>query len=437
MPKIVPRYLRRMAPGAESRALSIPQLKAIHGLYAGDSLAGVRVTPDSALTFISVYAAVNRLATDVASLPLNVYRQRADRGRDRVPTHPVDRLVYLTPDEETTAKRFRQALLAHVLTHGNGYAEITFDGMGRPSGLYLLDPKGTEPARTPQSKRLYYKLDNGKTLPPYKVLHVAGLGYDGLKGYSPISLARRGVELGLAAEGHGATFFGNGGRPGGVLKHPGKLKPEARTHLRESWQAVHGGVENANRVAILEEGMEWQSVAISNEDAQFLATRQFQRTEVAALFSMPPHKVGDYSQSHLANIEASNLDYLMTTLGPWLIEVEQVMAMRLFTRAEQADGYYVKHNANALLRGNVTARTDHYVRAIEHGWLTVDEVRSKEDLNPIGDSAGGDKHFIPLNLQSLESAGMAPEADDAGDAVGTDDAPRARAANRLNGLAAH
>jgi hypothetical protein len=240
MPKIVPRYLRRMAPGAESRALSIPQLKAIHGLYAGDSLAGVRVTPDSALTFISVYAAVNRLATDVASLPLNVYRQRADGGRDRVPTHPADRLVYLTPDEETTAKRFRQALLAHVLTHGNGYAEITFDGMGRPSGLYLLDPKGTEPARTPQSKRLYYKLDNGKTLPPYKVLHVAGLGYDGLKGYSPISLARRGVELGLAAEGHGATFFGNGGRPGRTSGSRGRPSMAA-SRTRTGWPSSKRG----------------------------------------------------------------------------------------------------------------------------------------------------------------------------------------------------
>src|SRR5205823_2405343 len=156
---------------------------------------------------ISVFAAVNRLSTDVAGLPLGVYRRRADGGRDEAAGHPAHRLVYLTPDEETTAQRFRQALMGHVLTWGNGYAEIVFDGQGAPAELHLLSPRDTTPERTPQSKRLYYRIEGGKTLPPYKVLHVAGLGYDGLAGYAPVTMARQAVGLGVAAESFGAAFF--------------------------------------------------------------------------------------------------------------------------------------------------------------------------------------------------------------------------------------
>jgi HK97 family phage portal protein len=366
---------------------------------------GVQVSPESALALTAVYCAINTIATDVSSLPLKVYRRRKDGGRDEVPDHPVAVLFSGSPDGEAPAMRWRQALLGHVLGWGNGYAEVTFEG-GTPTGLYLLDPSSTQPERRPQDKRLYYR-HSGGTLPPYRTLHIAGLGYDGITGYSPISQAREAIGLSLAAEGFGAAFFGNGSKPSGALKTPNKLSEAAVKNLRSSWEAIHQGVDNGGRVAILEQGLEFQPISIPPEDAQFILTRQFQVIEVARLYRVPPHKLMDTTGSQFAaNIESMNLDYVATTLMPWCESIEGELNWKLFTPEERAAGLYIEHQMQALLRGDMQARGEFYLRMRDLGALSPNEIRQRENLDPI---EHGDIYLVPLNMTSLELAGQPPE----------------------------
>jgi HK97 family phage portal protein len=398
-------------PRAEARELTIGDTRLEAQLFGRGARSSPRVTPESALRHIPVYSAVNRLATDLSVLPLNVYRRRAGGGRDTLSAHLANRLLNLSPDGEMTAMGFRQALFGHVLTcDRGGFAEIDWTRDGQLGALYLLDPRTTRPERTPQSKKLYYRIDNGKSLPPYKVLHVAGLGFNGLEQYSPILLGSAGIGLGIAAEMFGSSFFGNAARPSGALKHPGTLSDAARKRLRDGWEFRHGGEENVGRTAILEEGMDWTPFTVPPEEGQYDQTRRYQRTEVAALYSMPPHKIGDFSEAHLANIEAANLDYLMTALVGWMRAMESACNLKLFRRDEQDSGCYVKHNANALLRGNIKDRGLFYQQGITNGWFTVNDVLEWEDLNPIPADRGGERRFVPANLMPLDGAPAAPES---------------------------
>lgn len=361
---------------------------------------GLSVTPDTALALAGVYAAINVISTDIACLPLKLYRKRSNGGRDLITDHPLADLLTTSPDGETTSMRWRQANMGHALGWGNGYAEVVFDGDGYPSGLYLLDANTTYPERRPQDKVLFYRTKDG-TLPPRRVLHVAGLGFDGLKGYSPITKAREAISLGLAAEAFGSSFFGNSARPSGLLKHPGKLKADALNNLRDSWAAMQTGTGNTGKPAILEEGMEWVQLTIPPEDAQFLATRKFQLEEIARLYRVPLHKLANLDNAHLANIEASNLDYLTTTLAPWCRQVEQEFSLKLLTRDERRQGYYIEHAMQALLRGDMAARSQFYTSMWNLGALSPNEIRDLENLNPVD---GGDQHFVQLNMQTLENA---------------------------------
>lgn len=369
----------------------------------GSSLSGMAVTPDTALGLTAYYAAINCISTDIASLPLEVYRRRTDGGRDAVRDDPRHELLAVSPDGETTSMRWRQSWLAHALGWGNGYAEIETTGGGEVLGLYLLEPDVTTPDRRPQDSRLFYRLGNGKTLPPYRVLHLAGLGYDGLKGYTPALLQREAVGLGLATQAFGSTFFGNGTNAEGVLESPNRLSDTAVKHLRESIANVHQGPANAHKLMILEEGATFKKTTVDPEAAQFLQTRQFQVIEIARMFRVPPHKIGDYSQSHLANIEASNLDYLQTTLMPWCRSIEQEINRKLFTAEERAAGFYVEHDMRAFLRGDAKSRAHYYQQLRDLGVLNPNIICALENMNPIGPE--GDIRLVPLNMTTLENAG--------------------------------
>lgn len=373
-----------------------------------NSRSGVTVTPESALSLAAAYAAINVIATDVSSLPLKVYRRRRDGGRDEANDIPLSGLLSRSPNGETTSLRFRQALMGHVLGWGNGYAEISFDGDGAPTAMDILDPGATAPERIPQNKRLFYRTSGGRTVPPYRVLHLAGLGFDGLKGYSPITQAREAVGLGLAAENFGCTFFGNGTWPGLVLESPQKLSKEAISNLKEQWESLHRGGDNAHRVAVLEMGMKASRVTISPEDAQFLETRKFQVVEIARLYRLPPHKIGDYSQSHLANIEAANLDYVTTVLVPWCAMIEQEINLKLLTEEQRRAGYYAEHNMTALLRGDMRARAEFYTKMRDLAAISPNEIREKENLNPVD---GGDLYLAPLNMAPLSMIEEKAKAD--------------------------
>jgi HK97 family phage portal protein len=384
------------------------------GIVAGSgtvTTAGVSVTPESALTLVAAFACVNVVATDFAMLPTKVYRRRKSGGRDEVRDTSLADVLSVSPDGETTSMRSRQAQMGHVLGWGNGYYEIETSGRGEVIGLHLLDPRTTA-KRRPQDKKLYYEIPGGKTLPPSRVFHLAGLGFDGLIGYSPVHQAREALGLGRGLEEFGASFIGKGARPSGVLETPRVLKEEAIANLRAGFETRHMGSRNAGRVVLLEQGVTYKPISISPEDAQYLDSRRFQLLEVCRIYRVPPHKVGDFGEAHLNNIEAANIDYATTVQAPWCEQWEQMANLRLLTRDERSQGYYIEHSMTALLRGDMKARAEFY-RAMETlGALSPNEIREHENLNPIGEQ--GDVYLAPLNMGPLdliaEGASLKPAA---------------------------
>ena len=333
----------------------------------------------------------------------------SDAGRVAVETKrelPLWDVLSASPDGETTSIRDRQAQMAHVLGHGNGYSEIGLRRDGQVGALYLLDPTCVHPQRTPFTKQLYYEVD-GKSLEPRKILHIAGLGFDGLCGYTPPKMLKQAFGLAMVAEDYGTSFFSQGAKGGGAVElAPGTkwASKEDEKSFRDDFNKVHQGADKVGRWVVLKPGMKAQQWTISNEDAQFLLTRQFQLNEIARIYRVPPHKIGDYSQMQLASagVEQANIGYVVETIVPWCIQYEQMANLRLLTPEQRAAGYYVKINVNALLRGDMKTRGEYYNLGLNSGWINRDEVRSREDLNPIGDPEGGSIYTVQSAMTTLE-----------------------------------
>lgn len=294
--------------------------------------------------------------------------------------------------------------MLHALTGGNGYSEIQRLGRGRPHALHLLDPGSTEPEET-AARLVYHLRDVGRTLPHTSVLHVAGLSLDGLVGLNFVRLLRQAIGLDRAAETSAANYFANGSEPGGVIETPQKLNPEAKLRLRDGWEGRHGGPGGRHRVAVLEQGASWKATGTDPDKSQLLETRKHQVLDVIRAWRVPPHKAGDLSQAHLANLEASNLDYLMTALVGWLEAIEQEFNLKLFSRSERAAGLYCEHDVNALLRGDIKSRMAAYSTGLRDGWTNRNEVRRRENLNPIPAEEGGDTYTVQAQMIPLRDVG--------------------------------
>lgn len=396
------------------------ELRTLYGsagaVPAAPVLSGTYVTPETAICMAAVYAAVNVISRDVAAMPCHCYRRLPRNGREIDYRHPAEKLLNVEPNDEQDAFRFKQAGMGHVLTRGNWYAEIVRDSNARLESLHLLHPTKTLIKRTEKTKRLYYELDNGatrsagekpKTLWPEDVLHFAGLGFDGLIGYSPITLARQTIGLGMAVEQYGASFFGNSAIPKGVLKTATKLTEAAINNLRRSINQVHQGSQSAHQLMILEQGLDWVQTQFSPEDGQFLLTREFQVKEIARLYNLPPHKIGDYSESHLASAEEANLDYLSMTLTGWITMIEAQLNHKLLT-AEERLSHFIAFDMTALLRGNSDARMKGYQLMRNMGAISADEIRTAEGLNPIGPDRGGELYLVQGQYVPLDQVGKQP-----------------------------
>lgn len=378
----------------------------------GRSTAGKRVNEFTAMQTTAVYACVRILAESIAGLPLHVYAYRG-AGRERMPGHPLFTILHDAPNPEMTSFVFRETLMVHLLLWGNAYAQILRDRAGRVAGLYPLLPNRMSVNRD-EGGQLYYtyqrvteenpnfRRGGEVVLPAEDVLHIPGLGFDGLIGYSPIAMARNAVGMTLACEEYGASFFANGARPGGVLQHPGVLKDPAK--LRESWQAVYGGAANTGKVAVLEEGMTYQQIGIPPEEAQFLETRKFQVDEIARLYRIPPHMVGDLDKSSFSNIEQQSLEFVKYTLNPWVVRWEQALQKSLLL-PEERKRYFIRFNVDGLLRGDYQSRMQGYAVGRQNGWLSANDIREMEDMNPIPAEEGGDTYLINGNMTKLRDAG--------------------------------
>ena len=373
----------------------------------GGTTSGKAVNERTAMQTSAVYACVRILAESVAGLPLHVYERTANGSKSTKPSHPLYRLLHDEPNREMTSFVFRETLMSHLLLWGNAYAQIIRDGRGFPIALYPLLPDRMAVDRNESGELVYtYQSDKGQVkLRRENVLHIPGLGFDGLIGYSPIAMAKNAVGLALATEDYGATFFANGANPGGVLEHPGVIKPEQADRLRESWQSQFGGA-NAHKVAVLEEGLKFHQMSIPPEQAQFLETRKFQINEIARIFRVPPHMVGDLEKSSFTNIEQQSLEFVKYTLDPWVVRWEQSLQQALILPSEKAT-IFIKFNLDGLLRGDYQSRMQGYSTGIQNGFMSVNDVRGLEDMNLLTAEEGGDLHFVNGNMVKLADVGAA------------------------------
>lgn len=360
---------------------------------AGASATGKDVSVQGSLAFVPVYACVRLIASTIASLPLPVYRRLPGGGKERDIGHPLYSLLHDAPNPEMTSFETYQSLTGQMLMWGNAYSNIDYDGSGTVTAIWPLRSDRMRVERSPRTGRLLYRytLPSGeeRILLDDEVMHWRGLSSDGQMGYSPIALAREAVGVGLAAEEYGARFFGNDARPGGVLKSPKPLTPEAVARLKESWESAHMGLTNKHRIAVLEEGLDWQAIGMPNEDAQFLELRQFQRGEIAMLFGVPPHMIGDTEKSTSwgTGIEQQGIGFVTYTLRPWLVAIEQRIKADLFAEQER-ETWFAEFLVDGLLRGDAKARSEALQIQRQNGVINADEWREMENRNPLPDGQG-------------------------------------------------
>ena len=350
----------------------------------------------NALAISTVYDCIRIISEDLAKLPLPVFQQ-VGGIKEKRNDHTLYNVLNWQPNPEMSAMSFRNTIIGHAVGWGNGYAEKVRDQNGDVIELWIIPPDRIKPMRD-QSGNLYYEFreENGNLtkVDPEKILHIPGFGYDGVQGYNVVQIARESLGLAAAAEMFGSKFFGNGAKASMVMTFPNSLTENARINLKKSASEQVSG-RNQHRILLVEEGGDIKSLSLSQKDSQYLETRGFSVTEICRWFRMPPHKVADLSKATFSNIEEQNIDFVSDTLMPWFIRVEQAIHNQCLTETDQDAGYYVKHNANALLRGNSKSRSEFYASAIQNGWMTRNEARGFEDLNPL---EGLDDPLVPLNM---------------------------------------
>jgi len=365
------------------------------------STAGVAVSETTALRMTAIWACVRVISEDVASLPLFVY-ERLDRGKRKALDHPLHSLLHNQPNPEMTALQFRESLTAHALTWGNAYVYKVPDSRGVVRELWPLLPDRTWARRDLQTRELYYETevpnsDQRFQLRAEQVMHLAGLGFDGLCGYSPIRIHRQAIGLGMAAEEFGARFFGQGTNMGGFISHPGALSEQAFKRLKDDpvfGLKRHEGLSKSHLWAILEEGMKPEKLGIPPDEAQFIETRKFSIAEIARIFRVPPHKIQDLERATFSNIEEQAIDYVVSTLRPWLVRWEQAIWMKLLSTDHQRR-FFAEHVVDGLLRGNIQTRYAAYATGRQWGWLSANDIRELENQNPVKD---GDRYLEPTNM---------------------------------------
>lgn len=384
-----------------------------YSFFFGNTSAGKPVNEHTAMQMTAVYSCVRILSETLAGLPLHVYRYNDSGGKEKYLKHPLYKLLHDEPNPEMTSFAFRETLMSHLLLWGNAYAQIIRNARGEVIALYPLMPNKMTVDRDSKGRLFYLysrTIDDAPTLgddsqvylAPSEVLHIPGLGFDGLIGYSPIAMAKNAVGLAIATEEYGAKFFANGAAPGGVLEHPGTIKDPQK--VKESWNAAYQGSQNAHRVAVLEEGMKYQPIGISPEQAQFLETRKFQINEIARIFRVPPHMLADLEKSSFSNIEQQSLEFVKYTLDPWVVRWEQSMCRALLMESEKPI-VFIKFNVDGLLRGDYVSRMSGYATARQNGWMSANDIRELENLDRIPAEFGGDLYLINGAMTKLQDAG--------------------------------
>ena len=368
------------------------------------------MTEEKAMRFSAVYSCTRVLSESVAQLPLKIYRRKGD-GRQEAADHYLYPLLHSAPNPRQTAFNFWEAVTASLALWGNAYALIDLDNSGRVAALWFLDPSTVMPRKDIATGKLVYdvKLTDGtnKTLMWDELFHVPGLGFDGLRGHSVVRVAAEAIGQGIAASEYAGKFFENDATPRGVLETDAFFKdPSVVERLRKSWNDLYQGTDNAHRVAILENGLKFKPLTINPEDAQLLETRKFNRSEIAGIFRVPLHMIGDLDKATFSNIEHQSIDFVKFSLSPWLKRIEQAISLQLFSPGERKR-YFAEFKTDAMLKGDTKSRYEAYEVAIRSGWMSINEVRRLENLNPVD---GGDEHYLQMQMVPISMAGK--EVDD-------------------------
>lgn len=409
---------RLMEQRSQVSTLKDPAKWLVDWFGGATSAAGITVTADSARRIAAVWAAVKIISESVASLPCFVYKRRPDgKGKDKQLNNPLHRLLHNQPNPWQTSFEWRDMMQGHLCLRGNAYSEILYDGRGgiraliprHPDRMRVYDISNEAIGEQPLVYEYQPAVGAARFLFADEVLHLKGMSDDGLVGLSPIHEFRETLGLAIGTESYAARFFGNNANPGGVLTHPKTLSAPAIERLRAQWGQRHQGVESAHQFTILEEGMTWTAVGINPKDSQLIDSRKFSVTEIARIFRVPPHMIADLDRATFSNIEQQSIEFVVHSLRPWLVRWEQRLAAALLTPREQADGLLIEFNVDGLLRGDIKSRYDAYAVGRQWGWLSPNDVRGLENMNPRDDESG-DAYHEPLNMQSSQQpAASAPK----------------------------
>ncbi len=359
------------------------------------SFSGAHVSESSAMTLSAHFACVRLIATTLASLPIHIY-EKTKTGKKIKIDHPSAHLLRRKPNPEMTAMSMIEAMQAQISNRGSAFAELVYDRSGNIIEIWPIAPGVCYPERDPSGNLVYRIPSSGAILPAWKILHIPGLGFDGINSFSPVQLFRQSMGLGLAVEEFGARFFGQGTNIGAFFEHPNKLSAEAYDRLKSSMAEKYTGLQKSHGVIILEEGMKYSKLGMPLEDIQFIESRKFTATEMARIHSVPPHLIGDLEKATFSNIEEQGIEAVIYLFRPWAVRWEQALNIKLFSE-EESERFYVKFELDGLLRGNIQMRYNAYSIGLQQGFLNVDEVREKEDMNPLPDGKGQIYRF-PLNL---------------------------------------
>lgn len=358
------------------------------------SWSGLEVDRASALGISAVWASVRVLSESLASLPIFVYRRTED-GKERAEDHWLYRLLHQRPNSEQSPFNWKEQLEGHLVLHGNAYCQKERTKGNTIKNLWPLDPEKMKVSRKGKDKQFIYTQGGiEKTFSQDEVFHIPGLGYDGLKGYSVLTVCKQVFGSASAANRYGAELFKNESTPSGFISLAGKLKDEkALKRMQASWEESHKSWGKKKRMAILEEGATFQALSIPPDDAQFLETRKFTVNEIARIFRIPPHMIADLEHATFSNIEHQAIEFVVHSIRPWLVRWEQAISGQLLSPVDQK-AYFVEFLVDALLRGDATTRWTAYRTAREIGVLSANEIRAMENMNPIKD---GDMYFVPMN----------------------------------------
>jgi len=392
-------FLTKLKENKQASNLASPAQWLIE-MFNPNSTSGVTVTEEKAMEHTAVYAAVRIIAETIASLPLHVYTEQ-DGERKKAKDNYLYKILKRKPNNLMTSFTWREVMLAHLLLWGNHYSKLDLSNDGKIKAIWPLMPGQMQVKK--RDDRIYYKYSPADASPQMfeqaEIMHIPGLGFNGIVGKSVIKMARESVGLGLAAEEFGSRFFSQGAQPGGIVEYPGKLSDDAYDRYKKDMRDQYSGLSKSHKLMVLEEGLKYHQTGIPPDDAQFLETRRFQVEEIARIFRVPPHMLADLDRATFSNIEQQSINFVVNTIRPWLVRIEQVLNDSLLS--DRNNKNYIKFVVEGLLRGDAESRASFYNQMFNIGAMSINEIRDKEELNPIDN---GDQSFVPLNMLPLSSA---------------------------------